>query len=300
MTNELRLGQHFPFSCPEASFSRSRKVACALLTTALCRPLLEERTMTAPLCKSPCLHQESDGPEICILLSRPPSTKASLPSTLTASRTYPFWGQLRQATLEEGMGGHDSPPQYPCLEKPLGTGAWGATVHRVAKRQTRLKWLSMRAHTQDKADGALYTRFPSHPLFQFSSAQFSCLIMSDSLQQAWTTAPGLPVHHQLPEFAQTHVHWVGDTINHLILCCPLLLLPSIFPSIRVFWNESALCIRWPKYWSFSFNISPSNEHPDWSPLGWTGWISLQSKGLSRVFSNTIVQKHQFFCTQFSL
>ena len=71
--------------------------------------------------------------------------------------------------------------------------------------------------------------------------------------------------------------------NHLILCCcPLLFLPSIFPSIRVFSNESALCIRWPKYWSFSFNISPLNTQ-DWSPLGWTGWISLQSKRLSRAY-----------------
>ena len=87
--------------------------------------------------------------------------------------------------------------------------------------------------------------------------------------------------------------------NHLILCCLLLLLPSIFPSIRVFSNESALHIRWPKYWSFSFNISPSSEHQDWSRLAWTGWISLQSKGLSGVF-NTTVQKHQFFCTQLSL
>ena len=85
--------------------------------------------------------------------------------------------------------------------------------------------------------------------------------------------------------------------NHLILCRPLLLLPSIFPSIRVFSNESALCIRWPKYWSFDFNTSPSNEHSglisfrmDWLDL-------LQSKGLSRVFSNTTVQKHQFFSTQ---
>ena len=77
--------------------------------------------------------------------------------------------------------------------------------------------------------------------------------------------------------------------NHLILCRPLLLLPSIFPSIRVFSNESVLCIRWPKYWSFSFNISPSNEHLGLSPLGWSGWISLQAKGLSRVFSNTAVQ-----------
>ena len=72
--------------------------------------------------------------------------------------------------------------------------------------------------------------------------------------------PGLPVHHQLPESTQTHVHQVGDAINHLILHRPLLLLPSIFPSIRVFSNESALHIRWPKYWSFSFRISPTNEH----------------------------------------
>ena len=88
--------------------------------------------------------------------------------------------------------------------------------------------------------------------------------------------------------------------NHLILWHPRLLLPSVFHSIRVFSNESALCIRWPKYWSFSFNISPSNEHPGRSPLEWTGWISLQSKGLSRVFSNTTVQKHQFFSAQLSL
>ena len=73
--------------------------------------------------------------------------------------------------------------------------------------------------------------------------------------------PGLPVHHQLPESTQIHVHCVVMPSNHLILCCPLPSLLSIFPSIRVFSKESALCIRWPKYWSFSLNISPSNEHP---------------------------------------
>ena len=88
--------------------------------------------------------------------------------------------------------------------------------------------------------------------------------------------------------------------NHLILCRPLLLLPSIFLSIRVFSKESALCIRWPKYWSFSFNISPSNEHPGLISFKMDWLISLQSKGLSRVFSNTTVQKHQFFGTQLSL
>ena len=72
--------------------------------------------------------------------------------------------------------------------------------------------------------------------------------------------PGLPVHHQLLEFTQTHVHELVMPSNHLILCRPLLLPPSIFPSIRVFSNESTLPIRWPKYWSFSFSISPSNEY----------------------------------------
>ena len=189
------------------------------------------------------------------------------------------------------------------------------------------------------------------------------------------STPGLPVHHQLLEFTQTHVHWVSDAIqppypllspsppafnlsqhqglfqwvssshpvpvqllgcaqlfvtpwtaacqaslsiinsqnlpkpksiesvmpsNHLILCHPLFLLPSIFPSIRVFSNESALCIRWPKYWSFSFNISPSNEHPGLISFRMNWLDLLESKGLSRVFSNTIVQKHQFFCVQLSL
>ena len=88
--------------------------------------------------------------------------------------------------------------------------------------------------------------------------------------------------------------------NHLILCCPLLLLPSVFPSIRVFSSESVLHIRWPKYWSFSFSIVLPMYIKDWFPLGLTGLISLQSKGLSRVFSNTTVQKHQFFGTQLSL
>ena len=84
--------------------------------------------------------------------------------------------------------------------------------------------------------------------------------------------PGLPVHHQLPEFTQTHVHQSMIPSSHLILCWPLLLLPSIPPSIRVFSSESTLCMRWPKYWSFSFSIIPSKEIPgltfrmDWLDL----------------------------------
>ena len=87
--------------------------------------------------------------------------------------------------------------------------------------------------------------------------------------------------------------------SHLILCHPLFLLPPIALSIRVFSNESTLRMRWPKYWSFSFSISPSNEHTGLISFRMDCWISLQSKGLSRVFSNTTVQKHQFFSAQLS-
>ena len=87
--------------------------------------------------------------------------------------------------------------------------------------------------------------------------------------------------------------------NHLILCLPLLFLPSIFASIRVFSNESVLCIRWQKYWCFSFSISPSNEYSGLISFR-TDWISLQSKRLSIVFSNTTGQKHKFYGAQLSL
>ena len=97
---------------------------------------------------------------------------------------------------------------------------------------------------------------------QFSSVTQSCLTLCDPMD----CTPGLTVHHQLSitnpwsSLKLMSMELVMPS-NQLILRCPLLLLPSIFPSIRVFSNESALCIRWPKYWSFSFNISPSNEHP---------------------------------------
>ena len=92
---------------------------------------------------------------------------------------------------------------------------------------------------------------------QFSSVAQLCPTLCDPMHHS---IPGLPVHHQLPEFTQNHVHWVGDAIQP---CHPLSSSspPSIFPSIRVFPNESVLCIKWPKYWSFSFNISLSSEHP---------------------------------------
>ena len=135
-------------------------------------------------------------------------------------------------------------------------------------------------------------------LVQFSSVARSCPALCNPMN---CSMPGLPVHHQLPEFTQTHVIESVMPSNHLILCRPLLLLPPLPPSIRVVSNGSTLRMRWPKYWSFSFSISPSKEHlglisfrMDWLDL--LDW--LQSKGLSRVFSNTTVQKQQFFSTQF--
>ena len=95
-------------------------------------------------------------------------------------------------------------------------------------------------------------------LVHFSSVALSCPTICNPVD---CSTAGLPVHHQLPELAQTYVHWWVMPSNHLILCRPLLPLPPIPPSIRVFSIESALPIRWPKYWSFSFSISPSNEHP---------------------------------------
>ena len=112
-----------------------------------------------------------------------------------------------------------------------------------------------------------------HPLIfmnfkknQNSSVQFSRSAVSDSLQPYGQHHPGLPLHHQLPELLKLMAIEQVMPSNHLILCCPLLLLPSVIPSIRVFSNESLLPIRWAKYWSFSFSISPSNEYSGLIPF----------------------------------
>ena len=92
----------------------------------------------------------------------------------------------------------------------------------------------------------------------------SCSVaqLCPTLYNPMDCSTGLPVSHHLPEFAQVHIHCIGDgwMASHLILWCPLFLLPSIFPTIRDFSNESSVCTRWPKYWSFSFSISPSSEY----------------------------------------
>ena len=132
--------------------------------------------------------------------------------------------------------------------------------------------------------------------FQFSLVAQSCSTLCDPKD---CSMPGFPVHYQLPELTQTCVHQISVPSNHLILCHLLLLLPSVFPSIRVFSNESVFCIRWPKYRSFSFSISPFNEYSGLISFR-IDWLDLLAvKGLTRVCSNTTVQRHQFFSTQLS-
>ena len=111
------------------------------------------------------------------------------------------------------------------------------------------------------------------------------------------STPGFPVHHQLPILLKLMSIKSVMPSNHLMLCQPLLLPSSIFPRIRVFSSESIHHIRWPKYWNFSFGIIPSKEHPGLISFKMDWLDTLQPKGLSRVFSSTTIQKHQFFGVQ---
>ena len=129
-----------------------------------------------------------------------------------------------------------------------------------------------------------------------------CLTFCDPIE---CSMPGFPVPHYLPEFAQTHVPWVGDAIQPFHPLPPCLLLPSIFPSIRVFSNESALQIRWAKYWSFSFSISPSDEYPGLISfrMDWLDLLAVQRtlKSLLQHHSSkaSILQHSDFFMVQLS-
>ena len=139
-------------------------------------------------------------------------------------------------------------------------------------------------------------------LLQFSSVAQSCPTLCDPMD---CSMPGLPVHYQLPEFTQTHILESVMPSNHLIFCCPLLFLPSVFS------NESVLCIRWPKYWSFSFSISPSNAYSglisfkrDWLDLlavqgtqesSPTPQLkSINSSALSFLYSPTLTSIHDYW------
>ena len=134
---------------------------------------------------------------------------------------------------------------------------------------------------------------------QFSSVIQFCLTLCDPTDCRHDRLPSLSFTNSLSLLKLSSIESVMPS-NHLILWRSLFLQPSVLPSIGVFSSDSVLHNRWQKYWNFSFSISPSAEHRGLSPLGWTGWISLQSEGLSRVFSSTTAQKHQFFSAQLSL
>ena len=140
------------------------------------------------------------------------------------------------------------------------------------------------------------------PSVQFSSGTQSCLTIFNSMNHS---TPGLPVHHHRPEFTQTHIFESVMPSSHLTLCCPLRLLPPIPPSIRVFSNLSTLRMRWPKYWSFSFSISPSNEHSGLISLR-MDWLDLRAvqgalKSLLQHHSSkaSILRRSAFFTVQLS-
>ena len=138
--------------------------------------------------------------------------------------------------------------------------------------------------------------------FQFSSVVQLCPTLCNPMD---CSMPGLPVHHQLPELAQTQVHWTSDAIQPSHPLYPLLLLPSIFAGMKVFSNESVLRIRWPKFWSFSFSISPSNEYSGLISFGidWFDLLAVQGtlKSLQHhSLKASILHCSAFFIVQRSL
>ena len=172
------------------------------------------------------------------------------------------------------------------------------SIHPVHCRAVLIYWLftlRLEKKAQRDTEGPENQHASLSPI-QFSSVAQLCLTLCDPMIHS-TSGP--PNHHQTQSSLNlTSIESVMPS-SHLILCHPLLLLLPIPPSIRVFSNETTLRMKWPKYWSFSFSIGPSKEHPGLISFRMDWLISLQSKGLSRVFSNTTVQKHQFFGTQLS-
>ena len=195
----------------------------------------------------------------------------------------------------------------PTLCSPMDCRPLGSSLHRTFQARI-LEWVAVsfskgfshsRYQTQVSCTAGRFftTELLGLPRMPFSSAQ--SLSHVRLFATPWVTAcqASLSITNSQSPPKPMSIESVMPS-SHLILCCSLLLLPPIPPSIRVFSNESVLCMRWPKYWSFSFSIIPSKEITGLISSR-TGWISLQSKRLSRVFSNTTVQKHQFFSAQLS-
>ena len=200
----------------------------------------------------------------------------------------------REISLGEGNG---NTLQYSCLGNPMDRGVCQATVRWVAKNQKQLiDWA---------VTIVLYMwmfNFVTYISQSVNSVTQSCLTLCNPMDYS---TPGLPVHHEIPEYTQLMSTESVMPSNHLILCCPLLPPPTIFPSIRVFSIESVLRIRWPKYWNFSFSISPSNEYSGLISfkMDWMDLLAIQVtlKSLLQHHSSkaSILQCSVFFIVQLS-
>ena len=173
---------------------------------------------------------------------------------------------------------HGNPLQCYCLENSMDGGAWQTTVFGVTRGQIQLSNRSR------------------HSSVQFSSVQSLSRVQLFATPGIAACQASLSITNAQSSPRLTSIDSVMPP-SHLILCHPLLLRPPIPPSIRVFSNESTLRMKWPKYSAPASASFLPKKSQGWSPSEWTGWISLQFKGLSRVFSNITVQKHQFFGAQ---
>ena len=162
----------------------------------------------------------------------------------------------------------------------------------------RHDWATKNTYSNYISNNFIYSQLYLKKSRQFSSVQSLSRVQIFATPWTATCQASLSINNTRSSLRLTSIESVMSS-RHLILCRSLLLLLPIPLSIRVFSNESTLCMRWPKNWRFSFNIIPSKKTPGWSPSEWTFWISLQSKGPSRVLSSTTVQKHQFFGAQLS-
>ena len=183
------------------------------------------------------------------------------------------------------------------LSQYQGLFRWVSSLHQVAKvLEYQLQHQSFQLIFRVNFLEDWLVGSPCCPVQCSSVAQW-CPTLCNPMD---CSTPGLPIHHQLPEFTQTHVHWVADAIQQSHPVIPFFSCLQSFPASGSFQISQLFTSGGQSTGvSASTSVLPTNTQ-DWSPLGWTGWISLQSKGLSRVFSNTTVQKHQFFSAQLSL
>ena len=204
---------------------------------------------------------------------------------------------MRSLVGHKGLYYHSRQRELYGYMLPLPTKSHAGTSHTVYSWHSWEKASLENPSILKGLPGTLPHIFPTWEYYLYS-VQFSRSVVSDSLGPQGLQQARIPCPSQTPRAYSNSSPWSRWCHPTIILCRPLLLWPSIFPSIRVFSNESVLCIRWPKYCSFSFSISPSREYSGLISfrIDWLDLLAVQGT-LSRVFSNTTVQKHQFFGAQ---